>query len=149
MTYPASPTLDPSSNDNFPPIPQAIQRLAIPITLAMIQAQTSGSAFNIGKVLPTNARVMDCEVAVTTPVSGGSLSGMTLKVQGSTDAAGALMGAQNVFTGCPAVGNTIGSNPYASRGGQQLQATLTASSDTLANATAGALIVNVFYAIVS
>jgi hypothetical protein len=127
-------------------------RVTTAIPLATIQAQTSGTAFNVGSVLPVNSRVLATEINVTTAVSGGSLSAVTAKLQGGSDTAGSLLGGSggtSVFTGANAIIAGGGSNPYASRGAQQIKMTLTSTSDTLANATAGVLSVDIFYAIVA
>lgn len=122
-----------------------ITHLTIPVPLATIQAQTSGTAFNIGSVLPANAQVLSTEIAVTTPISGGTLSAVVVTLQGGGDSAGTLIASTSVWTGGPPTISTPGSNPYASRGGQQLKMKLTATGDTLANATAGVLAVSVFF----
>jgi hypothetical protein len=127
--------------------PSEIVRYSIPLSLATIQAQASGTAFNIGSVLPTNARVIRHEVDVVTQVTGGSLSAVHITLQGGTDSAGSIQGSTDVFTAAGYF-TVAGSNDYATRGGQQLKATLTSVGDTLADATAGSLVVNIYYAVV-
>ena len=127
--------------------PSEISRDTIAIPLSTIQAQTSGAAFAIGSVLPTNARVLGIELVVTTTVTGGTISAVHATVQGGTDAAGSLIASSDVFSATGTFA-AVGSNPYPSRGGQQLYMTLTSVADTLADATTGVLAVNVFYAIV-
>ena len=127
--------------------PSEINRDSIAVPLTAIQAATSGAAFSIGAVLPTNARVLGIELVVTTPVTGGTISAVHATVQGGSDAAGSLIASSNVFSAAGTFA-AVGSNPYVSRGGQQLYMTLTSVGDTLADATAGVLAVNVFYAIV-
>jgi hypothetical protein len=126
------------------------QRVTVDVPLATIQAQTSGTAFNVGSALPANARLLNAEVNVLTPVSGGTLSAVTVKLEGGTDTAGSILGGASglsVFTGASAVVAGSGSNPYQSRGGQQVKMTLTATGDTLADATAGHLSVDLFYSV--
>jgi hypothetical protein len=123
------------------------QRLTIDVPLATIQAQTSGVAFNLGAALPANARVSGTELNVIATVTGGTISACHSTVQGGTDAAGSLQGSTDVFTATGTF-DTAGSDPYESRGGQQLKMTLTSVGDTLAHATTGHLSVDVFYAIV-
>lgn len=123
-----------------------VQKVSTTLNLAAIQALTSGTAFNVGAVLPANARLVGAEIIVTTPVTGGTLSAVAATVQGGADAAGSILATQSVFAAAGTFA-PAGSNPYLSRGGQQIKATLTATGDTLAHATAGALTVNVFYAI--
>lgn len=123
--------------------------VSIAVPLATIQAQTSGTAFNVGSVLPTNAKLLSAEVDVVTPVSGGSLSAVAMTLEGGSDAAGSIIASTSVFTGASAVIATPGSNPYANRSGQQLKMKLSATSDTLANATAGSLVVNIVYSVLA
>jgi hypothetical protein len=130
----------------------------IPVTLANIQAQTSGAAFNLGPVMPANARLLDIEVSLTTPLTGGGETHTTLAIQGGADAAGTLISipsgaadlttaaAASVFSGFGATNG--GSNPYTKRGGQQLKATLTQTGGTLAGLTAGAFTVTILYTII-
>ena len=120
----------------------------IAFNLAAIQALTSGTAFNVGPVLPANTRLVDYNINVPTPLSGGGATAVAITLQGGTDAAGSLIASSSVFTGALAVIATVGSNPYPSRGGQQLKATLTDTGGTLAGLTAGALSVDLFYTIV-
>lgn len=130
------------------PSAEATQKLVVDVPLATIQAQTSGAAFNVGAALPASARLISAEIDVVTAISGGTLSAVTAALQGGSDAAGSILAAVTVFTGAAASNSKPGSNPYPNRGGQQLKMTLTATGDTLANATAGHLSVAVFYEIV-
>lgn len=127
--------------------PSEVVRYTVDLPLATIQGKTSGAAFNLGSVLPTNARLLGCEVNVIAVITGGTISAMSATVQGGSDAAGTIIGATDAYT-ATGVFATAGSNPYQSRGGQQLHMTLTATGDTLAHATAGHLSVDLFYAIV-
>jgi len=122
----------------------AVQRLTIDIPLATIQAQTSGAAFNVGAVLPANARVVDSEINVLATITGGTIASAHATLQGGTDAAGSLIASSDVFTATGTF-SPIGSNPYPTRGGQQLKMTLTTTGDTLAHATTGHLSVDIFY----
>lgn len=125
-----------------------VQKFATTFNIAAIQGKTSTTAFNVGAVLPANARVVATEVLVTTPITGGTLSACTCKVGAGTEAADAMMAAQDVFTAAGTFSDP-GTNQVASRGGAQVKATLTATGDTLANATAGNITINVFYAVVA
>jgi hypothetical protein len=127
----------------------AVQMQSIVIPLATIQAQTSGTAFNVGSALPTNARLIDAEVSVVTPVSGGSISAVTATLQGGSDAAGSIIASHSVFTGANPLNSPVGSNPYPNRSGQQLKMTLTSTGGALSTATAGALQVDIFYTTVA
>lgn len=126
-----------------------IVHTTIDIPLTTIQAQTSGVAFNIGAALPANAQLVKApDLNVIATVTGGSIASCTATIQNTAESAGALFASKSVFS---ATGRfqQAGSNPYATRGGQQLQMTLTAGGDTLANATTGHLAVELFYAVLT
>jgi hypothetical protein len=130
----------------------ALQHVLIDIPLAMIQGETSGTAFNVGSVLPANARLFDAELVVVATVTGGTLSAVTAKVQGGSDTAGSIIGGSggvDVFTAPATFGESTGSDAYAARGGQQIKMTLTASSDTLNHATTGHLQLSLYYSVLA
>lgn len=122
-----------------------MQHVLIDVPLATIQAGTSGVAFNVGAALPANCRLVDSDINVLTPLSGGGATAVTASLQGGTDAAGSLLAATTVFTGAAAINGQIGSNPYPSRGGQQLKMTITVTTGTQAGLTAGHLSIDIFY----
>lgn len=130
----------------FPACTGMLLHATIDIPLATIQAKTSGTAFNIGPALPSNARLVRSDVNVVATVTGGSISAVTSTIQNTGETAGAIQASHSVFTATGTFDN-IGSNPQPDRGGQQLQMTLTATGDTLANATTGHLQVNLYYTI--
>lgn len=123
-----------------------MQHVSIAVPLATIQAKTSGVAFAVGSVLPANCRLVDYNVNVLTALSGGGAASATATLQGGTDAAGSLVASHSVFTGANPTNSPIGSNPYPSRGGQQIFMTLTASV-ALSALTAGSLSIDLFYTI--
>jgi len=130
-----------------------IQHTTIDIPLATIQAATSGTAFNIGSALPANARLIATELDVLTALSGGSGASAHATIQNTGETAGAILASTTVFTGAASVngspGAAVGSNPYVSRGGQQLQMTITGDgTHALSTLTAGHLQVHLFYAVV-
>ena len=126
--------------------PTELVHATIDIPLATIQAKTSTTPFNIGSVLPTNCQLLSTELNVIQTVTGGSISACHVTVANTSAAAGEIMASSDVFT-ATGLQNHVGSNPYQTRGGQQLQAILTTVGDTLANATAGHLAVSLFYAV--
>ena len=128
--------------------PTELVHATIDIPLATIQAKTSTTPFNIGSVLPTNCQLLSTELDVIATVTGGSISACHIVVQNTSAAAGEIMASSDVYT-ATGLQNHVGSNPYQTRGGQQLQATLTTVGDTLANATAGHLAVSLFYAVLA
>lgn len=116
-------------------------RQSLVLNLAGIKALTSGTAFNVGAALPANARLLGAE-AVWTAVTGGSLSDVELIV-GDATTTNSVMTTTNVHSGS----SSKGVSAFQSRGGAQIQATLTATGDTLANATAGAVAINLLYVV--
>lgn len=123
---------------------------SLAISLAQIVALGAAltGTINLGPVTPSNFRLIDADVQVVTPISGGAIATATLSLSGGADAVTSIVGATNVFTGAPAVGAATGTNPYPTRPGQQLKANLTTTVGNLNAATAGALIVDVFYTLV-
>jgi len=131
---------------------QGIQRQTVTFALAALQALTSGTPFNLGPALPANARLLQAELLVNTALAGNTSD--TVTVQASTgDSAGAIIGATpiNVFTGgvtnATSNGRGAGSDPYMSRGGQQIQATITGGS-ALSGLSAGSLTFNLYYQVI-
>lgn len=127
-----------------------VQRITTDIPLTTIQAQTSGVAFNVGSVLPANARLLGAEINVITALSGGSAASATAELQGGSDAAGSIIASTTVFTGAATPISTPGSNPYQSRGGQQIKMTITGDgTHALSTLTAGHLSVDLFVSVVA
>lgn len=125
-----------------------MQHVSVDIPLATIQAQTTAVAFNIGSPLPTNCRLVDYNVNVLTALSGGGATAVSATLQGGADAAGSLVASHSVWTGANPTNSPVGSNPYSSRGGQQIKMTLTNDgTHALSTLTAGHLSVDLFYTI--
>jgi hypothetical protein len=129
----------------------SVVHLTIDIPLATLQAKTSGAAFNIGSALPTNAVILGpVSVNVIQVLAGGSVGAAHITIQNTGETAGALVASTNVFTGVtPGYFVTAGSNPFPIRGGQQLQATVTLTVDTMAHLTTGHLAVDIFYTVLA
>jgi len=124
-----------------------VLRYTVALTLAQIQASTSGTAFNVGVPLPTNARLIASEINVATALSGGGATAVTASLSGGVDAAATILSAQSVFTGAAPVNAAPGTNPYAARGGQQIKMVITTTTGTNAGLTAGVMSVDLFYSI--
>jgi hypothetical protein len=124
-----------------------VQRLEIDVPLATLQAKTSGTEFNIGAVLPPNCRVVSQELNVVAALAGGTVSAAEVQLEQATKTAGEFGGGSSGYDGFTAAGvfSIAGSNPYASRGGQQLAMKVTLTGDTMAHLTAGHLKVEVYY----
>jgi hypothetical protein len=124
------------------------QHITVDLPLATLQTETSGTAFNIGAALPANAQIVDAEIDVVAVLAGtGPLTAAHITVQNTSETAGALIASTDIFTATGYIRN-VGSNPYPTRGGQQLQATITAVGGTMAALTAGHVQVHLFYQIV-
>lgn len=119
-----------------------IKHLTVNLTLAQIQAQTSGTAFTI-VTLPTPFYVLGAEIVNTQAFAGGGASAMTATLQGGADAAGSMIASGTVFA-ANAINAVPGSNPYQKRGGQAIKLTLTETGGTLATLTAGTLTIDIF-----
>lgn len=130
---------------------QALVHVNIDIPLATIKANTSGAAFNIGAALPAGARLMRSELNVIQVLGGGASTAVVAKVQNTGETAGNLLGGAAGSDVHTATGTftdiKTGTSPTVARGGQQLQATLTATGDTLANLTTGHLSVDLYYSV--
>ena len=120
------------------------QHLTIDIPLATIQTKTSGTAFNIGSVLPTNCKLLSAALNVLQTTTGGGATAVHATVQGGSDAAGSILGSTDTFTATGTF-DTAGSDPYPNRSGQQLKMTLTETGGTLAGLTTGHLSVDIYY----
>lgn len=126
---------------------QKVQRVTVDIPLATITAQVSGTAFALGAALPANARVVDNEISCITPLSGAGATSAHATLQGGTDAAGSMIASSDVFTAAGTFA-PVGSNPYTTRGGQQLYMTITGDgAHALSTLLAGHLSVSVFYTV--
>jgi hypothetical protein len=124
--------------------------VTIDIPLATIQAQTSGTAFNVGSALPANAKLLSADINVLTALSGGSAASAVATLQGGSDSAGSIIASTTVFTGAATPIATPGSNPYTARGGQQLKMTITGDgTHALSTLTAGHLSVDVVYSVLA
>jgi len=128
----------------------AIVHVNIDVPLATLQAKTSGVAFNIGAALPANARLLRSSINLVQVLAGGTISAAVATVQNTGETAGAIQASTNVFTGA-ALGSsdTIGSNPQPNRGTEQLQMTVTTTTDTMAHLTTGHVSVDLYYAVVA
>lgn len=122
-----------------------VQHVPVDLPLVAIQALTSGVAANIGAALPANAQLMAAQLNVIQTITGGTIAACHATVQNTAEAAGAVVSSKDVFT---ATGLFVGGgNAFPTRGGQQLQITITAVGDTLANAATGHLQLDLFFTV--
>jgi len=124
-----------------------IQHTTILLTLAQIQATTSGTPFNIGAVLPANYRLFEAEVVTTQTFAGGGVTGVTVSL-GVSGANGSILATGSSILTAGAINAAPGSNPFQQRGGAQLQALITNTGGTNATLTAGTLQIDLFGAII-
>lgn len=99
--------------------------------------------FNIGNSLPNGARVLRSEIEVKQALSASGLTNAASGMQAVSEPANSLVAGGDIM----AVGfiASPGSNPYVSRGGQQLQITVKLTGANLNNLTAGSLKARVWY----
>lgn len=124
-----------------------IQILTQNITTANLQAigASANGTFNIGSALPSSSRVLGAEINVTQILAGGLLSAALITVQSSVDTAGSLISSTSVLT--TGLYSGIGTNKYCSRGGHQITANIILTGLLFNALTAGAITVNIFYAV--
>lgn len=130
-------------------VASAIQRQSQTISLASLQSigALAIATFNIGAVLPANARILGTEISVVQALVGLGLSAAIATIQSSGDVAGSLVaGAALLSTGF--IGGN-GTNQYLSRGGGQITAIITLIGTLFSSLTAGVLTVNIFYSVVA
>jgi hypothetical protein len=103
---------------------------------------------NLGAILPTNARLVGCEISVGTLISGGAINAVTASI-GVTGTAAAIGQATSVFTGATGFPKalTAGASGYMMHSLSGLQATVTVTSTgaNLSAATAGSITANLYY----
>lgn len=130
----------------YPALPGLVVQQSQAVTLANIQAKGAvlTGTFNVGAVLPTNARLLAAEISTTQAFAGIGFVSATGSIQGGSDAAGTIVAAVGIAT--VAVKALAGTNPYQSRAAQQITVTLTLVGVNLVALTAGAFTVNVYYA---
>jgi hypothetical protein len=131
----------------YPACVGQVLHAAIPVGFAQIAALGASltGTITLAAALPANARLVGADVNVLTAVSGGAIATATVSISGGADAVTSIMGATNIFTGAPAFGAAIGTNPYPSRGGQALKFNFTTTTGNLNAATAGSLLFDIFY----
>lgn len=131
----------------FPAPGGIVLHASIAITLAQIQATTSGTAFTISPAMPANARLFEAEVVTTQTFAGGGVTAVTASLSGGTDANGTILGTGATILTAGAINGAVGSNPYQQRGGQVIKMVITNTGGTNATLTAGTLTVDLFYTI--
>lgn len=146
-----------------------VQKIEQTFTLAQLQAAgaVGTASFDVGALLPANARVLATEVEVDTPLSASApYTSSTLTIESTSDAGAGNFGTalqsgtglnQSIIGAAGLYGWALGgfaaqtfpNNAYITRGGQQMQVTITFGAGTTFNLlTAGQIVVRVFYAVV-
>lgn len=129
----------------YTPLFNGIRRATLTISLAQLKAAgaVATANFNMASALPNNARLLSSEIFVVSALAGAA--GAVATVQASGETPGAILAATSLLALGPVT--LDGSNPYPSRAGQTLQATVTLTGAVLSALTAGSLAVNFFYSI--
>lgn len=117
------------------------KHLTIPITLATIQANASGSAFTI-LTAPANFWLQNAEIQTTQTFAGGGVTAVTATLSGGTDAATSIINTGATILTLGAINAAPGTNPYQKRGGQAIKLTVNNTGGTNATLTAGTLLVD-------
>ena len=121
----------------------ALKHLTVNVTLAQIQASTSGTAFTI-VTLPTPFYLIAAEVVTTQTFAGGGVTAITTSLQASTDAAQSILSTGTTQLTAGVINGKAGSNQYQKRSGQAIQLIITNTGGTNATLTAGTLTVDLF-----
>ena len=105
-----------------------------------------GARVNVGAVLPAGARLINPtpEIVVTQAFAATGLTTVAATVQASVDTAGSL-GTAALAGAASSQGCTLPTNPYMSRGGEQITVIVTLGVALLNALTAGAFTVNLLY----
>lgn len=128
-----------------------IQHRQLVVTESDLTAAAATETLNIGAVLPANATILGVTMHTYTPFTGGTISDFTVDI-GSSGDADALVDGANLFAsavdGAPAT-MTAGVNPRKTfvAAGAQLTAKFDCGSDDVADATAGAVTIDVMFTV--
>ena len=121
-------------------------------THSSLVAAAATETVNIGTALPANSRIVGVDFHTYTAFSGGTISDFTVDVgtSGDVDALidGADLFAAAVDGGPATIPQGIRPNKFLSAGGQ-LIATFRCGSDDVADATAGAITIDVLYVVLA
>lgn len=130
-----------------------IQHRQLIATHATITEADASETQNIGAALPANATIIGATMHSYTPFTGGTIGDFTVDV-GSSGDVDALIDGADLFSaavdGAPAT-MTAGVNPHKTfvAAGAQLTAKFDCSSDDVADATAGAVTIDVFFTVLA
>ncbi len=129
-----------------------VGKRSLTVTEADLTDADGSQTVNLGDALPANARILGVHMHTLTPFSGGAVGDFTCDV-GSANDPDALVDGADLFSaavdGCPAT-ITAGVHPnklFADS--TQLTATFICGSDDVADATAGAVTIDVLYAVLA
>jgi hypothetical protein len=116
----------------------APKHVAINLTLAQIQAQTSGTAFAIWTA-PPNFWLQSANITTTQTFAGGGVTSITTSLSGGADAVTSIVGTGANQLTAGVINSTVGTAPYLKRGGQSIKIDIAEIGGTLATLTAGTL----------
>lgn len=130
-----------------------IQHRQLVVDESDITAAAATETLSIGAVLPANATILGVTMHTYTPFTGGTISDFTVDI-GSSGDADALVDGADLFSaavdGAPAT-MTAGVNPNKTfvAAGAQLTAKFDCASDDVADATAGAVTIDVLFTVLA
>lgn len=134
-------------------VPVGVQRRVVTITHADLTTAANGTAEaeNVGIALPAGARVIGCDVLLTTQFTGGAASAVTLSV-GAAGATTALINAFDAFGSTAgaayAAGASAATRPRGVFSSTQLIATFTPDAGhALLGLTAGSVTITVDFVV--
>jgi hypothetical protein len=125
-----------------------IQKRTATIGFADLTTAGASQVLPIGAALPANARILGVALHTFTPFTGGTVSAMTIDI-GSTGDADALIDGADAFTA--AVDGQTSTRPLGIAPNKlfaastQINATFTATGDTVDDTTAGAVTIDILY----
>lgn len=129
-----------------------VQKKTVTATHATLVAAAATETVNIGTALPANSRIVGVDFHTMTAFSGGTISDFTVDIgtSGDVDALidGADLFAAAVDGGPATIPQGIRPNKFLAAGGQ-LIATFRCGSDDVADASAGAITIDVLYVVLA
>lgn len=129
-----------------------VQKRTVTVGHADLTDADGSQDINIGAALPANSRIVGVDIHTLTAFSGGSVSALVVDI-GSSGDVDALVDGADLFSaavdGGPAT-RPAGIRPNKTfAAGGQLTARFLATGDTLANLTAGAVTIDVLFAVLA
>jgi hypothetical protein len=130
--------------------PRAVRKMSVTIAEADITAAAATETLNLGAALPANSRILGVDFHTFTPFTGGTIADYTLDL-GSAGDPDALIDGADLFAaavdgGPSAIPQGIRPNKFFSAS-TQLTAKFDCASDDVADAVAGSITIDVYFAV--